>query len=72
VFLEHKMLLNMAEDATTPSVPLAAGIRREGTDVTIVGTTGVYNALRPRNNWSRRNFRRVIDLRTPPSTKNAS
>jgi acetoin:2,6-dichlorophenolindophenol oxidoreductase subunit beta len=41
VFLEHKMLLNMAEDVSDRMEPIPFGqaiIRREGTDVTIVAT----------------------------------
>jgi pyruvate/2-oxoglutarate/acetoin dehydrogenase E1 component len=69
VFLEHKMLLNMAEDVPDqmPSIPFGkAVIRREGTDVTIIGTQLVaHNALEAAKQLEQEGVStEVIDLRT--------
>ncbi|MBZ0288765.1 MAG: alpha-ketoacid dehydrogenase subunit beta [Anaerolineae bacterium] len=69
VFLEHKMLLNMAEDVPDqmPAIPFGkAVIRREGTDVTIVATQLVaHNALEAAKQLEQQGISaEVIDLRT--------
>ena len=69
VFLEHKLLLNMAEDVPDqmPAIPFGkAVIRREGTDVTIVATQVVaHNAVEAAKQLEQEGISaEVIDLRT--------
>jgi pyruvate/2-oxoglutarate/acetoin dehydrogenase E1 component len=69
VFLEHKLLLNMAEDVSDQMPAIRFGkavIRREGTDVTIVATQVVaHNAVEAAKQLEQEGISaEVIDLRT--------